>query len=219
MTFILLTHRRKKKFAVIYLSPSDFFNRDIFISKLNTLDRSYRYSILFRVCFALHPSYKMLGNQIGLNYEECQDSDSLHQYLHNNLFLRLESSITNYNFSADDVITIQLLAFKVDYSNTVLKDVKLDFSLNNLAQNKDLINVSKTKVDLVFNKILPPTMDLTMYGSRLDVTSDNGKIKSVSFNNEWIDLPSLIVENNIKEKNIVLTDDTQIFYHNNKYLV
>ena len=87
----------------------------------------------------------MLGNQIGLNYEECQDSDSLHQYLHNNLFLRLESSITNYNFSADDVITIQLLAFKVEYSNTVLKDVKLDFSLNNLAQNKDLINVSKTK--------------------------------------------------------------------------
>lgn len=153
----------------------------------------------------------MLGNQIGLNYEDCQDFDSLHQYLHDNLILRLEFSITNYNFSGDDVITIQLLAYKVEYTNAVQKDAKLDFSLNNLAQNKDLINASKTKVDLVFNKILPPTMDLTMYSSRLNVISDQGKIKSVSHNDEWIDLASLIVKNNIKENNIVLTDDTQIF--------
>ncbi len=172
--FLLTNTLKKSKFTDIYLSPTDFFNRDIFISKLSILDQSYRYSILFRVCFGSHPSYKMLGNQIGLNYQDCDNIYYLHTNLHDNLLLRLEFSMTNYNFKSDNIITIQLLAYKVEYTNTVQKKAKLDLTLNNLGENKDLVDGSKTIVDSAFNKILPVSMDLAKYGNPLKTNVSDG---------------------------------------------
>lgn len=82
--------------------------------------------------------------------------------------------MTNYNFKSDNIITIQLLAYKVEYTNTVQKKAKLDLTLNNLGENKDLVDGSKTIVDSAFNKILPVSMDLAKYGNPLKTNVSDG---------------------------------------------
>lgn len=207
---------KKNKFIDIYLSPSDFYNRDIFLLKLDKLNKSYRYSILFRVCFGDQPSFKMLGNQIGLDYVNSSNITELYNNLHDNLLLRLESSMINYNFSGDQIIIIQLLAYKVEYTDVVHKS--LDLSIKALGYHKDLIDSNKNKVDSVFNKVLPPTMDLSNYGNRLDTVVENGNIKSVLFKKDKLDLPSLVSRN--KNKNFTFKPDTKMFVdNNNKYLL
>lgn len=53
---------KKRLFITIHLQPSDFFNRDVFLRKLN-LDKSMRYSVILNICFASDHSFKMLGSK------------------------------------------------------------------------------------------------------------------------------------------------------------
>lgn len=199
------------------MSPVEFFNRGIFIKKLVSLEPSHRYSILFRVCFGSHPSYKMLGNQIGLCYTDSQDIDFLYISLHDNLLLRLESSMINYNFNDDDIITIQLLAYKVVYTNDIQKSIKPLLTLDNLGHNKDLVESNKTKIDSVFSRVLPPNMDLSKYGNPIQVInkSINDNTKIILFNRKEMALESLMTQTG----NIVLHPDTKVFSNNDKYLI
>ena len=162
-------------FNLYGLSVFILFN--IFLIKLDILNKPYRYSILLRVCFGTRSSYKMLGNQIGLDYVNSSNTTELYNNLHDNLLLRLEWSMINYNFNGDEIILIQLLAYKVEYTDVIHKSLYL--SIKALGYNKDLIEFNKNKVDIVFNKVLPPTMDLSKYGNRLDTKVENGNIKSV----------------------------------------
>ena len=166
----------------------------------------------YKYCANFSSKYlgKSYSNQISLNFKNTDD----------NLLLRVESSMTNYNFNGDDIIAIQLLVYKVEYTDTVNKS--LDLSLSNLGYNKDLLDLGKTKFDLVFNKILPKTMDVNKFGNELEIDVKNNEIKSVLVDNKWLDLSNMIQKNNFKEtdKNIVLSEDTKIFSDsNNKYLI
>ena len=156
----------------------------------------------------------MLGEQVGLDF-----SQSTLQDIHDKLLITLESTISSYNFSGDDIITIQLLAYQVLYTDNVRKAPKLDICLASHGDTKDLVNANKGNVNLVLNKVIPPSMDLSTYGVELKTNTESGKIKSVLYKDNWIELPSLIIKNNIKEKNIVLVENTQIFSHDDKYLV
>ena len=147
------------------------------------------------------------------------DIKSVHQYLHDMLLARLNDSMSNYSYSGDDIIRIQLLVYKVEYTDNVMEKPKLDLSLNNIGKNKDLIDVSKTKIDLVFDKAITPTMDLDKYGKQLNVVMDNGNIKSVLFKDKLLDLSSLITKNNIKKYDIALTEDIKIFSYDDKFLI
>ena len=205
---------KKKKFRAIYLSVVEFYDSNLFIHKLKVLDPSFRYTILFRVCFGLQPSYKMLGEQVGLDFEQ-----STLQDIRDKVLITLQSTMENYNFNGDDIITIQLLVYQVEYSNTVHKSPKLDLSLVSLGDNRDLVSGSRGNVNLVLKKVIPQCMDLTIYGEKLKTNIEDGKIKSVLYKDNWLELPSLIAKNNIKERNIILDKTTQIFSPQDKYLV
>ena len=104
-----------------------------------------------------------------------------------------------------------MLAYRVEYTDAVHKAPKLDLSLAFIRDYKDLVNENKGNIDLILNKVIPHSMHLSTYGVQLNTNSENGILKSVLYNNIWIELPSLIAKNNIKEKKIVLVQDTQIF--------
>ena len=171
----------------------------------------------------------MLGNQIGLNYSKGDDLtleigdarrdriNSLYEYLHDNLLLRLDSSMKGYTFSADDVIEIQLLIYKVDPADGV-KYIKPKINLGSLGENIDLAEVGKTKFDSVFNRVLPPTMDLSVYGEPLQTVVDNENLRCVIFNEKTLPLQPLYRGSGIKT-DFVADVDTQLFSKDGRYLV
>lgn len=181
------------------------------------MDRSYRYSVLFRVCFGTHPSFKMLGSQFGLDYVNTDDVLLLHKNLHNNLLLRLESSMTNYNFNGDEIIVIQLLLFKVEYTDTVHKS--MDLTIKTLGYNKDLLDVNQSNVNSVFNKVLPHNMDLSNYGTELETKMGTDDNLSVLYQGNKLDLSHLVNKQNLKFLTY-LTKNTKIFVDKDeKYFV
>lgn len=196
---------KKKKFIDLYLSPDEFYNPNIFLHKINVLDKTYRYSLLFKVCFGTNPSYKMLGNQIGIDYISNQDITSLHLNLHDNLLFRLESSMLNYNFNGDEIVLIQVLAYKVEYSDVIHK--KIDLGIESLGYHKDLIDTRISNINKVFNKVLPQTMDLSKYGNQLETKAEGGVITSITDKKNLIGFASLLKDN----KDFILKDTTKIY--------
>ena len=143
----------------------------------------------------------------------------MHNYLYEKLLFRLESSMTNYNFNGDDLISVQLLAYKVDNAGGV-KYIKPNLSLDSLGANRDLVDVNKTKFDSVFNRALPATMDLAQYGQPLQIVENNENLGCVIFKDKVLALqPSYT--NRIKgtQADFVLGSNAQVFSNTDKYLV
>lgn len=88
----------------------------------------------------------------------------------------------NYSFSGEDIISIQVILYEINYSNNVVK-IK-NFTLKDLGINKELVNIPSKKANLGFNKLIPMSMDLTQYPNKLDTKQTNNCIVEVLINGE-----------------------------------
>lgn len=63
----------------------------------------------------------MLGPQFGFYLPDSTLKMDYFLSFHNNLLFRLETSMLNYDYTGDDVITVQLLIYKVEYTENIIK--------------------------------------------------------------------------------------------------
>ncbi len=212
--------KKNKKYIDIYLSPHELYNIDSFISALEFLEIGVRYSLLFRVCFGNTPTFKMLGNQVNFEFDHLTHKKDSLENLHNIIILRLETSLLNYNYSGGDIIAIQLLIYKVEYTDKLIKYKPDIFSLRKVGISNKLTSITSNKLDLGYNKVLPQTMDLDFYKNKLEVKSDSGFITGILINGQWVDFYSLIKKVNPFSQLIPLKDNL-VFYTNNsgKYII
>jgi len=68
-----------------------------------------------------------------------------------------------YNYTHHQVNHIQLLVYKVRFTDNVNRDFNNIFNSDNL--NMDIVDIPKYKLDLIDKKILPLTMNLNNFGS------------------------------------------------------
>jgi hypothetical protein len=212
----------KKRYIDIYLSPYDLFNSNIFKSKLDVLDSNNRYSILFRVCFGSTTTFRMLGSQLAYNLEGVLDKSTYLDQLHDNILLRLETSMLNYNFSGEDIIAVQLLAYQVEYTDKVIKKIHDEFSLKKLGLSYDLSNMNISTLNLGYNKLLPPTMNLDEYKTKLETSSNNGLVTSILIKDKWVDFSNIIKDQNPYNKEIhehLKTTNNFYINDNDKFII
>ena len=79
----------------------------------------------------------------------------------------------NYNFSGDDLISVQLILFEVNYTDKVVKPLNKSFTIKNIEHNKDLLDISNEKTNLAYNNIIPLSMDIYDYNNKLKINTDN----------------------------------------------
>ena len=215
---------KKLKLIQIYFNNNELYNLKIFISKLDLLQSNTRYSILFRVCFGTHPTYKMLGRQLGFFITDISTKIYDFENLQDNITKRLESSMTEYRYTGDDVNSVQLLIYKVYYTDNIIKSLDNVFSLNSLGEKKDLVDITNKSSDLGFNKLLPSTMNLSHYLNTVPVKTENGLIKSIFINENWIDFAcSITQKSKIINKHTLITQLNENFSiftdKKNKYIL
>ncbi len=120
-----------------------------------------------------------------------------------NLIFRLESSTDLYDFDALELNTIQLLVYKVEYTDIVIKSTPYKFSLSDLESNEDLSDIPTSKSKLIFKKLIPSTMDITKYENLSLITIDNDVRNTIT-----------------KTNNVILSGDTKLYSDvSNKYFV
>jgi hypothetical protein len=173
---------KKKKNVVLYFSPDDFENFDHFLDIFSkAIRKKYNYSILTRVLYLNTnmgnvSEWKMLGEQIGLNWNLIENSDVYTKDIHDTIKTRLKYSMESYDFNNLDLIGLQFILYRVSYSNIQLKINK--FNIKSLGYHKDLINVGEAKTN--FNKILPLSMDSKNFGVLLKKKIVDGKIDYIT---------------------------------------
>lgn len=90
----------------------EFLNLKIFASGLEVMKTGTRYSILFRVSFTVGKEaakFVMLGNQLHFYVTDLATRTLFIEAFHANIKQTLNISMLHYNFSGDDVNTIQFL--------------------------------------------------------------------------------------------------------------
>ena len=132
-----------------------------------------RYSVVFRVCFGSDAIFKMMGKQFAFMIKDNSSRESTLENLQKNILFRLETSMLNYNFSGDDLISVQLILFEVNYTDKVVKPLNKSFTIKNLEHNKDLLDISNEKTNLAYNNIIPLSMDIYDYNNKLKINTDN----------------------------------------------
>ena len=208
----------------IYFSPYELYNFQLFVSKLDTtIPCLTRFSVLVRVCFGYDATFRMLGKQIGFLIDDPSTKGIRFLELHNNVLFRLDSSMLNYNFTGDHIITLQLLFYKLQYTDKIIKNVNNPITHGLLGDNKDLANVSKKTFDLECNNLIPLTMNIKDYPPKLHTVAKDGLIKSVFINDGFVDFSQLINSKNSilnKEDDIKLYDSLYIYRDiKSKYVV
>lgn len=136
------TKEKKVKFIDVYFSTYELNDFKIFVYKLEILQIGLRYSILFRVCFGNTARFSMLGPQFGFYVSDSTMRFDFLQNFHNNILFRLETSMLNYNYTGDDIITVQLLIYNVQYNENIIKSPESIFTLKTLGLNKDLADTT-----------------------------------------------------------------------------
>ena len=200
----------KNKYIDIYLSPVELYNFDVFTSKLDILNNSVRYSMLFRVCYDVEPTFKMLGNQLNFEVDNTSNKSFVFKQLYDNIILRLENSILHYKYTGDDIIAIQLLVYNVTYTDNVIKKIGSKFNIKNLDISNDLVVTNKSLINLGYNKLLPPSLNTEEYYHKVQTLSSDGYIKSILVKDNWVDFCSLIRSKNPKIVDY-LNDNLNIF--------
>lgn len=168
-----------KKEHALYLSIFDFINFDIFYKNiLSTCSVNIRYSILIRVCYINNSEvtdWRTLGDQMGFICITTDDMFNYFKQFHKIVLDRLEYAISLYDIKDQDIIGMQLMIYKVDYTDIVVK--KQMFSPKSLGPHKELINVSKVSDGL--NRAIPLTMEIDKFGTLLQKNVINGKVDSI----------------------------------------
>nr|YP_008965382.1 hypothetical protein [Rhynchosporium commune]AHC02352.1 hypothetical protein [Rhynchosporium commune] len=216
----LITTHVKIHFKEITFSPKEFFFKDEFVNKLTlSLDLSSRYAVLFRVCYGNTSVYKMLGCQYALSI-----SDYTHNYadlssLHLTLLFRLNHSMDEYKYTADSISSIQIIAYKVRYTEEVSKLYSNSYNIDNLGHNIDLMDLPKNDLKLVDFIILPLTMDLNKYSTPLYlvIDEDSNIVKHILLDN-YKDLIQMINKRRLKG-DFTVASDSFVYNSENKKFV
>jgi hypothetical protein len=120
----------------------------------------------------------MLGSQFTLNMPNQVDNSKYLRELHELMMARLSMSMQTYIYDLDDISSLQILAFKVSYTDSIKpKGFTKLFNKDMLGVHSKLINTPKYKLDLIDNKVLANTMELNTYGS---IMSDSKKDDFIS---------------------------------------
>lgn len=146
----------KKKEEPIYIDYNEFDNYKIIFDRLSkVLRKNIRYSIITRISYinrdyGSYTVWKMLGQQIYIKYE-CSESlnNSILNY-HNTIREIILNSLDMYNFTESEVLGIQIIAYRLDYSDIIKK---ISLGQDAFGLHKDIVNVSNTTRGL--NKIVP----------------------------------------------------------------
>nr|YP_009529237.1 DNA polymerase type B2 [Cladonia subtenuis]AXX76245.1 DNA polymerase type B2 [Cladonia subtenuis]WBP63544.1 DNA polymerase type B2 [Cladonia subtenuis] len=135
--------------------------------------------MLLKVCYGNAQTFKMLGEQIPCIFIGPSYVSSLCDIIKD----RLENSMLVYDYRHEDVSFIQLLIYKVDYTDKVKKASKGGSSPPaDSSDNTDLINLSKFNSRLVLNKLVPLSMDLSDYKKGLTPLSSTEKARVIERN-------------------------------------
>ena len=105
--------------------------------------------------------------------------------------------------------------YKLEYTDTI-KYIKPKINLKALGNAQDLVDVSKTKLETTYDRILPASMDLDLYGGQLQVAENKEGESCVEFNNKSLTLRTLYKD--IKP-DFVADSDIQLFSKDGRYLV
>lgn len=214
--------QKKKKYITIHLSYHELYNSDSFISKLDILDISIRYSMLFRVCYGDTSTYKMLGDQVNFEFGDFLDKKEYLLDIHNVLLPRLRISMQDYKYTGEDISDIQLLIYKLEYTDKLIRSINTRFSLKKLGVTNKLITTNINNLDLGYNNTLPLSMDLGIYKNKLELKYNNGFITFVFINGKWVDFGSLINEKNTNNKYLLnnkLNDGLKLFMDDSGKLI
>lgn len=206
--------QKKKKYITIHFSCEELYNSDSFSSKLDVLDISVRYSILFRVCYGDDPTYKMLDDQVNLEFGDLLDKKEYLLDIQTVLLVRLRTSMFDYKYTGEDISDIQLLIYKLEYTDKLIRSINTRFSLKKMGVTNNLITTNIKSLDLGYNNILPLSMDLGVYKNKLELKCNNGFITFVLINGIWVDFGSLINNKNPNNKHILnnkLNDNLKLF--------
>ena len=175
----LETNSLKKKEQALYLSIFDFMNFDIFYRHIiSTCNINTRYSILIRVCYINNSEvtdWRTLGDQMGFICVTTNDMFNYFKQFHKIVLDRLEYAISLYDIKDQDIIGMQLMIYKVDYTDIVVK--KQMFLPKSLGPHKELVNVSKVYDAL--NRAIPLTMEMDKFGTLLQKNVVNGKVDTI----------------------------------------
>ena len=173
----------KKRESVLYLTYDEIFNLSYLYNKLTHMCKfGQRFSLLTRVCFVNKDfdsdnvtDWKSLGEQIGIMYDD-DFKDSINSYV-KVIYDRLCVCMELYDFKDSQLQGIQILLYKIDYTDTVVK--KENINLKSLGEHKDLINTSSISKGF---KSLPLTSSEKDFGFILKKNVDNKVLNDVVLN-------------------------------------
>jgi hypothetical protein len=158
----------------------------------------------------------MLGRQYGLAISDYTLNFSSLSELHNLLIDRLRESMDEYKYTSDSISSIQIIAYKVRYTEGVTPLYTNMYNKDNLGHNIDLIDIPKNHVSLVDYKILPLTMDLNKYRTTLNmvVDVDSNTVKHIILDNrkDFIEL----VNNKRVIPDFVVPSNSKVYISDNK---
>lgn len=100
----------------------------------------------------------MLGSQIGLYLTRSSLDNNLKDlfYLING---RLEKSMLKYNYSGGEIISVQLLVYRVYYTDVVVELQSYNSTVL-LGKNKDLVDVYTNMFSELYKDLIPFTFKL-----------------------------------------------------------
>ena len=198
-----LTNKRKRE-TVLYLTPDQMFNLNYVYDKLREICISeQRYSVLTRICFINKDfnsdnvtDWRTLGDQIRLSYDY-NFNNYIYSYV-NVIQNRLNGCMELYDFKESQLLGIQILLYKVEYTDIVVPRLSID--LKSLGLHKELINVSKTNKGF---KYLPLRLNKNDLGKPLNKHIVNNTVDSIVLN----DSSTLNLKNHINKH---LNDEKKI---------
>lgn len=138
--------------------------------------------MLFRVCYGDTSTYKILGNQVNFKFGDFLNKKKYLLNIHNVLLPKLRISMQNYKYTGENIFNIQLLIYKLEYTNKLIKSINTRFSLKKLGVTNKLITTNINNLNLGYNNTLPLSMDLDIYKNKLKLKYNNGFITFVFIN-------------------------------------
>lgn len=221
-----VTKLNKKKDFWVYFAFHDIYNFNHVYDKFKDLsEANTRYSILTKVCYINNSSisdditdWKMLGEQIGLSYNDNSDLQRFVTFYIDTIINRLYSCVELYSINYMQVQGLQILFYKVDYTK-IVEAKQNNFYVNSLGESKDLINISQIKQG--FNISLPLTMDKGKYGKLLVKHVVDDFVDYIVIDGKVVDFKSCVNKYLDMGKNLDKFNSNIDFYqtHDKNYII
>ena len=198
----------------IILSRLDIFKKDLFVMKCDVLINFKRYSVLFRVCYSEGSMFKSLGSQYTFHVKSSNERVNELNTMYKLILDRLREAMIKYNFTAGDIVSIQLLILELYYTDLINKPepFKLDFI------PAEFLNMSSKKSDLVFNKLVPRSMDISNYATGFKLVTKDIIDKVIKFNEKSDFLNGNVIKYVDRKGKRLLTLEETIDNDNNRVI-